>query len=83
MTQAHDRRVDLVEFVERWGLDGVWRQHAACAAAVKGGEIEVDDFYPPRGDHHMLARAAAVCARCPVTNECAQYADTHGERQGI
>jgi WhiB family redox-sensing transcriptional regulator len=46
---------------------GDWRQRAACIHYV--GEV---DFFPARGE--SVREAKAVCAICPVREECLEYA---------
>jgi len=60
-----------------------WHDHAACS-----GESSVR-FYPPSHPERRAARlrresrARAVCASCPVRDDCLQHAIDHGERYGI
>ena len=56
-------------------MNAHWRADALCA------EVGLDLFYPEVGE--STAAAKAVCARCTVRPECAQYALDHGERFGI
>ena len=55
-----------------------WREQAACRNV--GPDV---NFHPERGDSIMAAKAKAICATCPVTEPCLQYAFANGERQGI
>ena len=42
-----------------------WHAQAACHGS--GNDL----FFPPRGDQiHLERRAKAICAMCPVTEEC-------------
>jgi WhiB family redox-sensing transcriptional regulator len=52
-----------------------WMQDAACA------QTDPDMFFPTPGDHASEARA--VCAVCPVRDECLAYALRTGQRIGI
>jgi WhiB family redox-sensing transcriptional regulator len=52
----------LAEFLER----PAWQSRAAC----RGGAV--DTFFPERGE--SLAERRAVCAVCPVRQECLDYA---------
>lgn len=52
-----------------------WRRRAACIDQPRWM------FFPGRGDHKTTAAAKAVCATCPVADECG---DAHAtERVGI
>lgn len=52
-----------------------WTEHAACAS------LPPDLFFPSRG--HETSTAKAVCAECPVCEECLDYALRRGEKHGI
>ena len=52
-----------------------WQARAAC----RGMNPEI--FYPSRGQ--LLNDARAVCARCPVRDECREWALDRVERFGI
>lgn len=52
-----------------------WRAGALCA------QTDPEVFFPDEGGSAREARA--VCARCPVTAECLQWALEHDERFGI
>ena len=52
-----------------------WRQRAACR------DHPTWMFFPSRGDTATTAKAKAICARCPVSTECA--ASFSGERFGV
>lgn len=60
-----------------------WRRDAACQGEM--GEA----FYPPLRPEKRSAktareaRAKAVCAGCPVREECLEQAIATGERYGI
>jgi WhiB family redox-sensing transcriptional regulator len=57
-----------------------WRSLSAC----RGEDPEV--FFPVRRTvtmFVMLARAKAVCARCPVAGECLRYALATGQDHGV
>lgn len=54
---------------------GPWTRQARCAET--GPEI----FFPPADD--PATRARAVCARCPVREDCLAYALDAGEQYGI
>jgi WhiB family redox-sensing transcriptional regulator len=55
-----------------------WREAAAC--------LEVRDevsFFPDKEDMVGIARAKAVCATCPVADECLSWALETNQTEGI
>lgn len=52
-----------------------WQLQAACRG--RG----VADFFPPDGSSRM--RASVLCARCPVSSECLEYALDHPSLKGV
>lgn len=54
---------------------GDWTDAAACLG------LDPDLFFPERGED--VAPAKAVCAGCPVREDCLDYALDNGERHGI
>ncbi|TDE09250.1 WhiB family transcriptional regulator [Jiangella asiatica] len=63
-------------------------EHAAGAWFVRGAcrDAEPDLFFPLGASEHSLAQveaAAAVCAGCPVTEECLTWALETGQDHGI
>jgi WhiB family redox-sensing transcriptional regulator len=54
-----------------------WRQAAACNG------VDPALFFPERGDTLTAAQAKAVCGRCPVVEQCLQWALLHQERFGV
>ncbi len=52
-----------------------WMSVAACRG------MDTEQFYPPRGGD--VAGPRAVCADCPVRQECRDYAIAHGDPFGI
>lgn len=54
-----------------------WVAEAACL----GADPEI--FFPIRGDNHMLAKAKAICAVCPVKDDCREYALTNFVKHGV
>jgi WhiB family redox-sensing transcriptional regulator len=52
-----------------------WRADASCA------QTDPEAFFPEKGGSTREARA--VCARCPVTGQCLEWALAHDERFGI
>lgn len=57
------------------GQPWTWRQAARC----RGMDPEL--FHPARGDHDSTLAAKAVCAGCPVRDDCLN--DHLGEKIGI
>jgi len=57
--------------------DPSWREQAACK------DTPTAVFFPPRGDPAGVARAQAVCARCPVQVACHEYAVSVKARFGV
>lgn len=55
--------------------DQKWRSQAACAGMPKAL------FYAERGE--STTEAKAVCARCPVSGPCLEFAMRVPERHGI
>lgn len=55
-----------------------WRDAAACGQV--GDEI---DFFPSPEDREAIARATAICASCPVVDECLSYAMETRQSDGI
>lgn len=56
---------------------GDWVEHAACLGADR------TVFFAPPSDVDAADRARAVCGRCPVTEECLDYALTNQMTEGI
>lgn len=58
-----------------------WMDAAACAAVTDDALLRrmADSSRSRRGDRELIA----ICHRCPVLQECGDYADEHGERFGI
>jgi WhiB family redox-sensing transcriptional regulator len=56
-------------------LPAGWRDRAGC----RGTDLEV--FFPGRGEPAEPARR--ICARCPVRQQCLDYAISHGIVHGI
>lgn len=55
--------------------DVAWQASAACDG------LDPELFFPERGE--STAKAKAVCAACPVREQCLEYALTNGEKFGI
>ena len=61
------------------GLDG-WRDSAACRS------VEPDLFFPigtTGSALHHIAAAKNVCAKCPVTSECLEFALETNQDSGV
>jgi WhiB family redox-sensing transcriptional regulator len=52
-----------------------WTEDAICP------QIDTDLFFPEKGG--STREAKSICARCPVTAECLEFALRNGERFGI
>ena len=65
----------LVHLRELLTTSAAWRARAACR-----GE-DPDLFFPHRGEDTSVP--AAICARCPVTVECLDYAIDAHEKFGM
>ena len=53
-----------------------WTDDAAC----KG---KTDVMFPLRGDVNGVRHAKAICASCPVIDDCLEYVTTSPERYGV
>ena len=53
----------------------LWRNDAACRG------LPTEWWYPDQGDN--AHRAKAICAECPVTTQCGNYAEANEELYGI
>jgi WhiB family transcriptional regulator, redox-sensing transcriptional regulator len=54
-----------------------WARRGACRS------IDPDLFFPLAPTQTQETRAKAVCAGCPVVDECLDYAIGAGEAEGI
>ena len=57
-----------------------WRDDAACIG------VDPEAFYPIGHSREAAAVAQAairVCARCPVTDRCAEFAEDHAGATGV
>jgi WhiB family redox-sensing transcriptional regulator len=54
-----------------------WREHAACRG------MSPNLFHPSRGQNTDTEAAKAICATCPVTDECLDYALVNCEMIGV
>lgn len=55
-----------------------WREAASCLDVTH----EVS-FFPDKEDLRGIARAKAVCASCPVADECLSWAIESNQTEGI
>ena len=53
-----------------------WTEDAACK-----GMTEI--MFPVRGDVGGVARAKAICASCPVIDECLDFVSHNPEKYGV
>lgn len=44
-----------------------WQKHAACAG------MDVNIFFPKRGETEKAKQAKKICASCPVVDDCREY----------
>jgi len=72
MVGNYDIHRDLNDLIEI----PVWYKDAACK-----GHPNQDDFFPDRGSSTVIAKA--ICKKCPVREECLEYAVERKERFGI
>lgn len=54
-----------------------WRDDAVCATT------DPDLFFPDKRDDRAEAQAKKVCKRCPVREQCLEYALENEEEYGI
>lgn len=63
-----------------WGAEDEWRQHAACR------DCDTELFFPVGvtglAVEHIEA-AKAVCATCPVRDECLEFALATNQESGV
>lgn len=65
----------MVSLTEVLMPEGDWRRSAKCR-----GE-DPDTFFPVSGE--LLDDVKAICAGCPVRDDCLEHALTHREAFGI
>ncbi len=61
--------------------DETWREHAACRG-------KLDLFMPVFTEQRVVteerhAKAVVICQRCPVKQECLEYALGNSEKMGV
>lgn len=71
--RSPDPVVELVRFIV--GHES-WQERAACR-----GVPNPDMFFPERGQSRKEAKK--MCAECPVSDECNEYASRTGTTYGI
>jgi WhiB family redox-sensing transcriptional regulator len=54
-----------------------WQEHAACAS------YPAEMFFPPADDPGASRAAKAVCATCPVREECFTFALETAQSEGV
>lgn len=54
-----------------------WHERAVC----RSGDVDPALFFPDRGEDQRQVKA--ICAACPVREECLEYALVNVERHGI
>ncbi len=54
-----------------------WREEAACSGS------DNSFFFPHGEDDAAVAPAKAICAVCPVRDECLQYALATNQTEGV
>ena len=57
--------------------DAEWKSRANCTG------VDPDLFFPGRNDTEAIANAKAVCAGCPVSEECLEYAIDRNHHMGV
>ncbi len=60
-----------------WESGETWRGEAACA------EVPSEVFFPAGEEPEAAAAAKAVCARCPVSEECLRFALATNQTEGV
>lgn len=67
----------LLPTFHRYAPPPPWTVEALCA------QTDPEVFFPEKGGRHQTGRAKAVCAACPVTTVCLQYAIANREEFGV
>ena len=55
----------------------LWVDRAICVG------LDPDLFFPEQGDTAGVAKAKAICAVCPVADECREDALAWGDKHGV
>ena len=58
-------------------LDRSWQEFSNCLG------VDPDLFFPDREDVQGVARAKAVCATCPVREDCLAFAVELNQSEGV
>lgn len=58
-------------------MDSKWMAEGACRTE------EPDIFFPGRKEADKVKKAKEICAGCPVSAQCLEWALYHNEREGI
>jgi WhiB family redox-sensing transcriptional regulator len=66
---------DVANLEELYEGEPGWQALAACAG------VDPELFFPARGE--PTGTAKAICATCPVREQCAEYALARSEKFGI
>lgn len=67
--------MSIAEHIAEWIQGPDWHADALCR------QVGGDEWFPEKGSSSREAKK--VCASCPVTSECLQYALDHDQRFGI
>jgi WhiB family redox-sensing transcriptional regulator len=60
-----------------WEPDADWRESAACSG------VDSDTFFPGSEEEFAANAARAICAECPVSDACLQYALSTNQTAGV
>jgi WhiB family transcriptional regulator, redox-sensing transcriptional regulator len=60
-----------------WVPEEGWRADAACR------DLDIDIFFPVDESEEAALPAKAICATCPVADECLQYALATNQAEGV
>jgi WhiB family redox-sensing transcriptional regulator len=58
----------------------LWRAQAVCRTTSPDARTRTEPFFEPNGSYK---EAQAICATCPVTAECLDFAVKNGEEDGV
>jgi WhiB family redox-sensing transcriptional regulator len=60
-----------------WEPENGWRANAACR------DLAIDVFFPVDESEEAALPAKAICATCPVADDCLQYALATNQAEGV